>query len=387
MKNNRRFTILAILSLVGLIASVILTRLYYDLRSGMAGFKSFCNLGATMNCDVVAASPYAEFIGGIPLSSFSAGWFLGLFAVALIGRMSVTWQREARRVALVMTAIATVFSVVYFIIMAAVIKTFCLFCLVVDVAAILGLITVATMKIEAPRRGQQEEPGQWKTFTGVALGCIFVAVVGLKGLDKVNVDSSMLRSSVEGVMQTAPVPIDAGSEFPSFGPENAPVTVVEFIDFQCGYCRMGAQTLHALRNRYPDQVRVVARMFPLDPSCNPEMKNAGHPAACEAAKSLICAKKQGQEYAAYEKLFDNQASLAPGVPTRLVSEIQGVDGEQLKSCLDSTETAEAVARDLREGQRLGVRSTPTLFINGRKTEGVYPLPIWDELVKRFTEGK
>src|SRR5437016_3256397 len=128
---NRRLNLLTVFSLVGVILSVVLTQHYYQVRTGSAGFKSFCNIAQTMNCDVIAASPYSELVAGIPLSSFATGWFLALFAIALFARNSF-WRREGLRAALGLTLFSTLMSVGYFLVMAGILKTYCLYCLGVD---------------------------------------------------------------------------------------------------------------------------------------------------------------------------------------------------------------------------------------------------------------
>ena len=107
-------TLLAILALIGMGLSIQLTQHYFDIRSGVSGFKSFCNISSAMNCDAVAASPYSEIFTGFPLSTFGAGWYLALLIVALIARNRF-WRRDATRFAFVMTVgiIVGTYSSVY----------------------------------------------------------------------------------------------------------------------------------------------------------------------------------------------------------------------------------------------------------------------------------
>lgn len=378
--NWQLFTILG-LSGIGVALGAMLSHQYYQVRSGSAGFKSLCNLGQSMNCDSVAASRYAELIAGIPLSTFVTGWFA---AIAIIAGLSLMrdWRRDGVRIITAMSAISVAFSLVYLYIMMSVIEVFCLYCLIIDGISVVTLILAITLKPESPRKiGFQ--PGTLKTSAGIVVASLFVAFVLLKGMEPKGVDASTRRAMVEQVLNAAPVQVNAGPELPSIGAKDAPITIVEFSDFQCPYCRMGAYTLNAVLKRNPGKVRVVFRNFPLDPSCNPLIKSSGHPVACEAARAVVCGHQQGKFEPVYEELFDRQAELAKARPTEVAKASAGVDGEALTACMAANETALAVSRDIEEGKQLNIQSTPTFFINGRKVEGLYPVPVWDELIERL----
>ena len=176
-----------------------------------------------------------------------------------------------------------------------------------------------------------------------------------------------------------------GEELPSIGPLSAKITIVEFSDFQCPWCRLGAFAVNSTINRYPHQIRIIFRNYPLDQACNPQFEQTAHPIACEAARVALCAQKQGKFETLYQELFEKQASFSPGRPAEIAKE-SGLNGIELQRCLDSPETSTAISNDIREATLLGVKSTPTFFINGHKMEGAYPVEAWngiiDELLHR-----
>jgi uncharacterized membrane protein len=158
----RRLLVLAALALAGVGVSIYLTQHYYEVRSGSAGFRSFCNMGEKMNCDAVAASTYADLLPGMPLSSFAAGWFLAMFVLALVAR-NAFWRRETLRLAFAMSAGGALISVAYLAIMAGVLHTFCLFCLVTDGLTLAAFALVLSLRPEGLRtaqtgHGQVENP-------------------------------------------------------------------------------------------------------------------------------------------------------------------------------------------------------------------------------------
>lgn len=378
-KSPVHFPIIAAAAAVGIGLSVKLTHQYYELRGGAGSFRSFCNYSASMNCDIVAASPYAELVAGIPLSSFASGWFLGLALLALMGMLMDDWRKAAARALLLLSGAGLAISGFYLLVMASVLKTFCLFCLLID--GVSAVIFVLALLAHRTVKGAFAE-GQLKTVAGVLAGSLFVAIVLSKSMDSAVMDSSTLKLRVDSVLATQPVAVASGPEFPSLGPADAPVTIVEFSDFQCPYCRIGALTLNAVMNRYPAKVRVVFRNFPLDPSCNPLVQHSMHPAACESARTALCAQKQGKFKEVYESLFEHQSKLAPGKPLELAREA-GANTDQLSACASQTDVNAAVSRDIDEGKRLGVQSTPTFFINGRKVEGGIPAQAWYEIIERL----
>lgn len=374
--------IVTILSTLGLGLSGYLSNQYYQMRSGASAFRSFCNVSASMNCDAVTASPYAEFIAGIPLSSFAAGWYLGLILICLIAMSTQgDWRRESLRAALAMTGVGTIFSLIYLYVMASVMKTYCLFCLGIDAINVISLGLLWMIKPEKISKAPLDF-AKWKTMGGVVGGALLVSLVLLKSVETQAIDKTTMNQMIDSVLSSQPVAVEAGPEFPSIGPKNAAVTIVEFSDFQCPHCRRGALILNTVLNRYPNDVRVVLRNFPLDAKCNPLIQGGGHAAACEAAKAAICANKQGKFAEVYEALFDHQTSIAPGKVEKLAQDA-GADVGQLAACSAAPETTLAITRDIEEGRRLNINSTPTFFINGHRVEGAYPAPVWNALVERF----
>jgi uncharacterized membrane protein len=296
------------LSLAGLAAGIYLAIHYYSVRNGTLGFRSTCNLGPGMNCDVVSASPWAELVAGIPLASFGAGWFLSVFIVSLFARLPEL-RREWIRALFAMSVFSVCFSGFYFYLMAGPLGTFCLFCLGIDLVSVLTLVLSASLKPELPAHAPVEWR-KWKPILAIAAGALLVAVVGLRSFDESHIPAQQLVERADSILGSPALAIETAG-FPSVGPADAPVTVVEFSDFQCPFCRLGAFNLNAAMNGHPGKVRMVFRNFPLDSACNRTVEQAMHPLACDAAKAAVCSQKQGKFQAVYETLFENQASFQP----------------------------------------------------------------------------
>ncbi|MGH7753647.1 MAG: DsbA family protein, partial [Gemmatimonadales bacterium] len=152
---------------------------------------------------------------------------------------------------------------------------------------------------------------------------------------------------------------------PVRGPADAPVTIVEYSDYTCGYCRKFFETLEEpLFERYGPKVRLVYKNFPLT-----GLRSWSEDAALAAA----CAFRQGNQpfWALHEKLFRETPRLRAGRP--VLVELAGEAGLNLPAftgCLHQRQAAPDVARDVQEGDRLGVQGTPTFFVNGRPIAGL-----------------
>lgn len=157
------------------------------------------------------------------------------------------------------------------------------------------------------------------------------------------------------------------ADLPSLGPANAPVTIVEFGDLECPDCRMEAPILrHNVRETFASQVRLYFKDFPL---------GSIHPWARAAAIAGRCVYHQDAKafWDFYDWIYENQQEIEPD---NLNSKIlawagqNGLDARHLSGCIETEASEPEVDRSLAEGRSLGVRDTPTLFINGRKIGGL-----------------
>ena len=151
---------------------------------------------------------------------------------------------------------------------------------------------------------------------------------------------------------------------PSFGPANAPVTIVEFGDLECPSCRAEAPLLRQLiPEMFPNKVRIVFKDYPLE---------SIHPWARAASIAARCVFRQNPQafWKFYDWDYENQDDITV---ENLKSKVlgwaggNGINSTQLATCIDSKATDAEVAQNIGEGRAAGVRGTPTLFVNGRKS--------------------
>ena len=159
--------------------------------------------------------------------------------------------------------------------------------------------------------------------------------------------------------QAAPVrELSLGSAY-ALGPEDAPVTIVEFSDFQCPFCRQAASYLNDLRERYGEKLRLVFKDYPLDTACNPHIGGQAHSLACKAAAIARCAGQQGRFWEMHDEIF-----ALPRLTDESLQALSSTLG--LEACESGEEIVARIKADVEEGRKLGVSATPTLFVNGRE---------------------
>jgi predicted DsbA family dithiol-disulfide isomerase len=154
--------------------------------------------------------------------------------------------------------------------------------------------------------------------------------------------------------------VDIAARGPSLGPDDAPVTIVEFSDYRCGYCRKAESTVQQLLERYPSEVRLVSRQFPLNPTSR------------GAAEAAACANEQGRFWEFHRKLFASGGKVDAESLQQYAGEVE-LNLEAFQVCVDERRFEAEIDADLGEGREAGVTGTPAFFVNGIAVKGARPL--------------
>jgi len=165
----------------------------------------------------------------------------------------------------------------------------------------------------------------------------------------------------------AAIVIPAGA--PSTGPASAPVTIVEFTDYQCPYCHRAQAVIDEVLQRYSGKVRLVHLDFPLD----------GHPEAVPAARAARCAGEQGKFWEYHRSLMARPGTLDATDLKRRAAALDLRQGD-FAACLSSNRYDSAIQAELRQGSEAGVTGTPAYFVNGRMLSGARPVESFAEVI-------
>jgi protein-disulfide isomerase len=163
----------------------------------------------------------------------------------------------------------------------------------------------------------------------------------------------------------------------AIGPADAPITIVEFSDYQCPFCRRWHDEVYEpLLAAYPGQIRLVYRHFPL---------TSIHPDAMSAAEAAMCAGEQDAYWPFHEKLFSSE-SLGNSTYIQYAQDLK-LNMATFESCLNDHKYQQAVQADTDFAVNLGIRSTPTFFINGLAIVGAQPLDVFKQVIDKELAGE
>jgi uncharacterized membrane protein/protein-disulfide isomerase len=391
---SRRAAIFSLLcSLVGLGASAAAAYTHYHLLYDPA-YRSFCDVNETISCTQVYLSRFST-VRGIPVALFGATAFV---AAALLSISAMTARPAVREnvpgylFVLSTLSLAVILYLGYasFVLL----KAVCLLCLT-TYAAVIGLFLVSGAATSfpmttLPRRASRDV----RVFAGSPLA-IVVAILFFAGAA-----STLAWFPREGVTApgeqaagaAAPVPTqDQRSEFerwyasqarvPLVVPNGgAKVLIVKFNDFQCPACGQSYLQYKPIFAKYeaehPGQVKVVLKDYPLNRDCNDALANSIHSAACEAAVAVRLAGAHNKTEAMEEWLYTHQPAMTPPSVRQAARDIGQITDFDAKY----QATLSLVKGDVALGRQLGIKSTPTFFINGVKVEGALPPQYFDQAI-------
>jgi predicted DsbA family dithiol-disulfide isomerase/uncharacterized membrane protein len=154
------------------------------------------------------------------------------------------------------------------------------------------------------------------------------------------------------------------------GAPNAVLSITEFSDYRCPFCRKAHIQLRKLVEEHPNRIRITHKNFPLDTACNPALERQLHPDACLMARMAYCAGRQRQFWAMNDRLFELPESTSIN-PAPVAADL-GLDVAAFTACLSSPAAAAHVRRDIQEGLTLKINATPTFVIDGKLYVGRIP---------------
>jgi protein-disulfide isomerase len=165
---------------------------------------------------------------------------------------------------------------------------------------------------------------------------------------------------------------------PAFGKDGAKVTIVEFSDFQCPFCSRGADVVTELKKKYGSKIKVAFKHFPLPM----------HREARPASEASMCVNEQSADkfWKYHDLVFKNQDKLDDASLAKYAKDV-GADAKKFEDCYKSGKYKEAVQKDLDYGEKIGVKSTPTFFVNGQLIAGAVPIESFSEIIDEELNSK
>lgn len=364
-----------------------LTAHYYFVLKGTLFTGGPCSDRGIFDCSSVAFSE-AGSLWGLPIALYGLMLYLG---VAILGLLALGSGEDLRRAALslvcAVAACMTVYDAYLLWVMFFKIKAICIFCLATH-ALNLALLISLLVFLRPVRLGRFLSDGiglfrfrigaggmglAW-LITGFALAMLTLGVGGgilTRGL--ILGDTDEMRAFFEHQLKQQTPVVTAKGDNPSKGATQPRIEIVKFSDFECPSCRRASRYLKLVQARYPNEVSITYKNFPLDSSCNAFVRNRVHLRACRLALMGECAFKQNRFWEYHDTVF----RLGADSPVdKIEGELKkaGLNVIELKSCAEGREAWQALQSDVQEAAALAIDTTPTLIINGYHFQG--DLPPW-----------
>jgi uncharacterized membrane protein/protein-disulfide isomerase len=363
--SRRKALVFALLCLLGVAVSVELSRIHVFVHTDPS-YHTLCAVSEAVNCETVAASPWAVF-AGLPVSLWGVLGYLVMGILALWGwskkRLHPTWPWG---LLLLLSSFSVAASAILAYISFTRIDSLCLFCMT-SYALSLALLVVAVLATRTPSRRSVNLLGQdAKAAIARPRVLLPLALVGLVAV-------VLLEVYVPPYWRTpgwADLPsLAAGTDQQGhhwIGAEKPALTLIEFSDYECPHCRAAHKNIRLMAGKLANQVRLVHRHLPLDMACHPGIGRPFHARACLFAEAAECAALQGRFWEMNDALFSMQERVKAKDmdPVDLAVRL-GLDRRRFKHCLESHETAPRVQADLHESMERRLDGTPT-FIVGEK---------------------
>jgi protein-disulfide isomerase len=222
----------------------------------------------------------------------------------------------------------------------------------------------------------------WQVIAGV-LGVLFIVSIFTSGFGFNSPTGAVIKDDGnnnvgnDNNIPTGPIDVSADDD-PAKGDKNAPVTIIEFSDFQCPFCaRFHTQTLPQIKSKYIDtgKVKLVYRDFPL---------TSIHPNAEPAAEASECADEQGKFWEMHDLLFEKQDEWSDiGISKfKDYAKELNLDADKFNKCLDSSKYKDEISKDMQDGVAAGVQGTPAFFVNGILLSGAQPFTAFDQVIQQ-----
>ena len=375
-------------SLLGLWSSYRLTAHHLDVKFGAAATDAFCTINEKFDCTAIINSEFSE-LKGIPVSLIAVVTYLVTAALGGLSFKQSSSGRGAMAYVLGLSLLSVFFSAFLAFISYTRLGAFCPYCL--------SLYAVNLVMLG----------GAWWGVGGglfTALGRTFAAMtlvpllVGSAGgwAATLFVGHKVYQAQKEKLVQETITrqeeerkKLEAqGFKFPKVeaddpfrGPADAKVTLIEFGDFECGYCKRLSYELARVEEAYGDRVKFVFKNYPMNTACNPYVKNNRHAYACAAAVAGECANLQGKFWTFHDLVYKNNHALKEEDLVHYAQEV-GLDMDTWQSCRRDPNTMASVKKDMDEGKRLEINGTPRTYIEGEELKGVLPAEVLSQRLAR-----
>ncbi|RME91219.1 MAG: hypothetical protein D6767_05540, partial [Candidatus Hydrogenedentota bacterium] len=309
--------------------------------------------------------------------------FYGILAVSLFFAY-LTEESNYLRIALLLAVLGFAFDLFLFLYSVFVLGTVCNLCLLTYLVT-LGILILAYLTNKKLNEGFRVDFSKLLTNKVIFIAFVLTALsvsVGTAGIIHASTknENSVVKEDPDTMLMRArnlfitefekkPAVNINTADAPRIGSSNPVLTIIDFADFQCPFCKRMSEKLHKLLEDFPDWIQVIYKHYPLDKNCNSRMRRQLHEGSCELSYASYCAYKQNKFWAFHDLVYAKQAELHENVNDAKIRQLAvqaGLNPNSLLACMKDPTTKQVIINDIEEGNRLGVNSTPTIYLNNRK---------------------
>jgi len=362
------FYIFLILAALGAYMADVLIDLHISVNYAGGGDDATCAAGSNFSCADVLKSSLAS-VFGIPIAVYGLAFYAVTAFLVCLRRFKENLLPGLPDVFFAGGLIITLYSIFLLIGSKVVVGKFCIRCM--------GLYGVnialfATAWLSHPDGGRAALgrvakvvtlPGFWATVLLLSIATPSTQYRYSQAADAA-IKDQIEKKRIEIKNTADNIDVDPGKS-PMRGQENAPVTIIEWADFQCGYCQQMAFSLKAALSKVPTAFKYHFKNYPLT-NCSSNEGTVHR--SCAAAIAFECAKDQGKAWEMHDMLFTNNHALEDDQLYQY-SNMLGLDVETFRSCLKDPKAHERLKADVEQGMKLKIESTPTWYINGSRQVG------------------
>jgi protein-disulfide isomerase/uncharacterized membrane protein len=355
-------------TILGLLASIELSRIHYNTHTNPE-YHSLCAISEDINCETVALSSYSIF-AGLPLSIWGiAGYIviLSLTVVALFFKRPLTIPLLSPL--LFFTHVAFLASLYLAYVSATKIDSLCIYCTATYIINAIILILAWIVTIKANQSIKFIISGDIlflikKPFVTIAL-FVVCSATPIIAYSTINSYWEVALWEDITILNTGKV---NGSHY--MGASSPVITIYEYTDYECPYCRTSHRNIREILQKYDDQIQLVHRHFPLDDACNPIVNREFNQHSCMLSMAAECA-------AAQKKFWEMNDAIFSALDSMRVQELDikrlalqlGLSRKEFESCLEQKQPLEEIQRQIQMGIKHKIRATPTFIINNQTFTG------------------
>lgn len=366
------------LAVVGVLIADHLLQVHVLTNFGSAADTGLCAAVEGFSCADAAQSEYAK-IGSLPIAALGEAYYLAILGLTAIQRFKPAMSRLGPNIVFFSALLGVGYSGYLAYVSVTQVGAWCPWCVALYVAN-LGLLIVGWRTLPEGLGGALRHiPTLLKTkLTFFVVAMLVAATFATQGIYvyKANQEVERHNAIYAKLNPNAPKHFDVNVEgTPARGPDDALVTIVEYSDFQCPYCRRLSRILQEVAKREPKLLKYRFKHFPM----------SFHKHAKPAAIASVCAQRQGKFWEMHDLLYDNQHDLDPEDLAGYALKI-GLDMDRYRGCIKDPAALAKVEQDRKEGKADSVRGTPTMFINGWRTVGARPADALQAMVRQAAQN-